>query len=223
MFVLDASGVDYITVNAGPNDDVTIRGIQFVSNFIHGGLSGVRFIGGHSLHIENCTFNGLTTAAISIMPTTPSSLIVRNSVLYSNASGVSLKPQAGGSLSAVFDHVTISSNTGGGIKIDTTSGPVTADIADSEISGNSGNGLNAVGGAGGPAMFNIHNSAIAKNAVAGIQVNGATAAAMIDTTLLDSNTTGATAVINGGHILTYGNNRIVGADGSGFTGSATLR
>jgi hypothetical protein len=56
---------------------------------------------------------------------------------------------------------------------------------------------------------------------AGVQVNGATAAAMIDTTLLDSNASGATAVINGGHMLTYGNNRIVGTPGSGFTGTAS--
>jgi hypothetical protein len=86
-----------------------------------------------------------------------------------------------------------------------------------------GNGLNAVGGAGGPAIFNISRSVIAKNGTAGVQVNGATAAAMIDTTLLDSNATGATAVVAGGHILTYSNNRIVGGAGSGFTGPAALQ
>jgi hypothetical protein len=48
-----------------------------------------------------------------------------------------------------------------------------------------------------------------------MQVNGATAAAMIDTTLLDSGATSATSVVGGGHMLTYGNNRIVGAAGSG--------
>ena len=97
-----------------------------------------------------------STLAILGQRTAPSSLIVRNSVFEQNGGGVSSKPQAGGSLSAVFDHVTISSNSGGGIKIDTTSGPVTADITDSVISNNGGNGLNAVGGAGGPAIFNIH-------------------------------------------------------------------
>ena len=45
---------------------------------------------------------------------------------------------------------------------------------------------------------------------------------MIDTTLLDSNAAGATSVINGGHMLTYGNNRIVGSSGLGFTGTAGL-
>ena len=46
---------------------------------------------------------------------------------------------------------------------------------------------------------------------------------MIDTTLLDSNGAGATITVNGGHMLTYGTNRIVAAAGSGFTGSAALQ
>jgi hypothetical protein len=49
------------------------------------------------------------------------------------------------------------------------------------------------------AMFNIEHSINAKNGQLGVQVNGATAAAMIDTTLLDSNTAGATLVAGGGH------------------------
>jgi hypothetical protein len=173
--------------------------------------------------LENIHITHANTAAILAPATVASTLIVKNCVFDAGPSGVFLKPSAGGSLSARFDHVTISSNSGGGIKIDTSNGAVTVDVTDSEISSNAGNGLNAVGSAGGPAMFSIHNSVIAKNGSAGVQVNGATAAAMIDTTLLDSNTNGATTVINGGHMLTYGNNRVVGAAGSGFTGSASLQ
>jgi hypothetical protein len=46
---------------------------------------------------------------------------------------------------------------------------------------------------------------------------------MIDATLLDSNLAGATSVVAGGHMLTYGTNRIVGPAGAGFTGSASLQ
>ena len=48
-------------------------------------------------------------------------------------------------MSAVFDHVTIANNLGGGIKIDTSNGSVTLDITDSVITNNGGNGINAVG------------------------------------------------------------------------------
>jgi hypothetical protein len=40
--------------------------------------------------------------------------------------------------------------------------------------------------------------------------------------LLDSNTTGATSVVAGGRILTYGNNSIIGTPGSGFTSTTPL-
>jgi hypothetical protein len=224
-FLLDGFGTDAITVNAGSNDDVTLRGLRFDGDgsIDIPDLTGVKFNSGGSLHIEDCTFTNYSTAGVSIAPNTASKVFIADTKIKANASGVLIKPSTGGSVAVSFNHLAITSNTGGGMKIDTTSGPITVDVTDSEISGNAGNGMNAVGGAGGPAMFNIHDSVIAKNGAAGVQVNGATAAAMLDTTLLDSNANGATAVVNGGHMLTYGNNRIVGTLGSGFTGSASLQ
>jgi len=49
------------------------------------------------------------------------------------------------------------------------------------------------------------------------------AAALVNSSVLDSNTAGATALIGAGRILTYGNNSIVGTSGSGFTGAAPLQ
>jgi hypothetical protein len=46
---------------------------------------------------------------------------------------------------------------------------------------------------------------------------------LIATTLLDQNVSGATSVVSGGNMFTYGNNDVVGGLGSGFTGTATLR
>jgi hypothetical protein len=172
--------------------------------------------------LENVHINHSSGFAILAQPSSPSVLIVKNCII-DDGPPLLLKPNPGGSLSARFDHVTIASGSGGGIKIDTTIGPVTVDVTDSEISSNAGNGLNAVGGAGGQVMLSISRSVIAKNGSAGVQVNGATAGVMIDTTLLDSNAAGATVVVGGGHMLTYGNNRIVGAAGSGFTASASLQ
>ena len=192
-------------------------GAGATTGIFHGGS------GASTMIFENCVFEKFPQEAFDIEPSGQLNLVIRNSRISNSGSGMLIKPPSGGSIKATFDHVVVTGNNGGGIKVDTTNGPVTVDITDSEISSNGGNGLNAVGGAGGPAIFNIHNGVIAKNGVAGVQVNGATAAAMIDTTLLDNNASGATSVVNGGHILTYGNNRIVGIDGSGFTGSAALR
>jgi hypothetical protein len=178
--------------------------------------------GGGTLILDDCVIEDIAGTGLDLEPTAPLNLVITNSRISNNAAGVLLQPASGGSVTATLNGVTIADNAGGGLKAVTTNGAVSVDISNSTIGNNTGNGLNAVGGAGGPAMFNIHDSVIAKNGAAGVQANGATAAAMLDTTLLDSNATGATAVVNGGHMLTYGNNRTVGSPGSGFTGTAPL-
>jgi hypothetical protein len=201
-----------ITINGGAV--VVLRNITFwnVSNPI--------ILNNGAVILDNVHIHNAIGSAIGAPSTAPSSIIVKNSVIDAGA-GVLLKPNSGSSVSARFDHVTIANNTSGGIKIDSTNGAVTVDVIDSDISNNSGNGLNAIGGAGGAAMFSISRSVLANNGVAGVQANGASAAAILDTTLLDSNTTGATSIIAGGHVLTYGNNHVVGSSGSGFNGTPT--
>jgi hypothetical protein len=174
--------------------------------------------------LENCAVADGSGVGLDIEPNGPLNLVIRNCRVSNGATvAVVLKPAAGGSINATFDHVTVTKNGGGGVRIDSTNGPVTVDVTDSVITNNAGNGIGVVGGAGGAAMLSIHNTVIAKNGQAGVSSSGATAGVMVDTTLLDSNGTGATLVASSGHILTYSNNRIVGTAGSGFTGSATLQ
>ena len=62
------------------------------------------------------------------------------------------------------------------------------------------------------------------NAVAGVQANSANAGVLVATTLFDQNTAGALSVVAGGKLFSLtGNNSIVGAQGSSFTGSAALK
>ena len=227
-YVMFGTNIDLITVSAGVNDVVIVRGLEFESSEQSGkspGLTGVHLISGGALHIENCTFRNFSGAGIAFTPTNAATLYVANSTTQHNGAGVLINPGSGGSVAASFDYVAFTENTGGGLKAQTTtSGPVMVDISNSTISYNAGNGLNAVSGAaGGVNMLNIKNSVIARNGSAGVQVNGANSAALINNTLLDSNGTGATTAINGGRVLTYGNNSIVGASGSGFTGPAALQ
>jgi hypothetical protein len=184
--------------------------------------NGIYFLGG-TLILENVHFVGAIVNEINAQPSTPSKLIVRNCIFDHGGAAIVLKPAAGGSLSVQFDHVTIVGNAAGGIKIDTTNGPVTVDITDSVIRDNGGNGVNAVSPGANQNIVSIKNSVIAENGSAGVQANGANAAILVQTTLFDQNVAGATSVVGGGHISTYGNNSIVGSSGSGFTGSAALQ
>ena len=206
-----------LTIN-GAGILVTLKNLTIAQ----GSPTGITYQEGAGLILDNVRIITSITA-ISVTPTTAAKLVVSNSVFGNNNSGVVIKPGAGGSVFASFDHVTVANNTGGGMKTDTTSGPITVDISNSTVSNNTGNGMNAVGGAGGPNMLSIKNSVIAASGAAGIQANGSTAAALVNNTLLDSNASGATAVLNGGRVLTYGNNSIVGSSGSGFTGPAALQ
>jgi hypothetical protein len=197
-----------------------LRGLTFGKTSFFGHII---FAGKGTLILEDCTFVDFPNTSLQIQPNGPLNLVIKNSRVSNNGSGILLKPVAGGSIKATFDHVVITGNTGGGIKADSTNGVVNLDITDSEISNNGGNGLNAIGAGASQNMLNLSRTVIAKNGVAGLQANGANAAALVDTTLFDTNTNGATSAVGGGHILTYGNNRIVGSPGSGFTGSAALQ
>src|SRR5580698_1354410 len=210
------------TLTLSGDQTVRIRNLTFSG--LPGGISAIKVRGsGTTLIIENCVFENFSGAALDIEPTGALNLVITNSTIQHNASGILIKPIMGASVTATFNGVTIADNTGGGMKTDTTNGAVSVDISNSTINNNTGNGLNAVSGAGGTNMLNIRNSVIARNGTAGVQANGANAAALIDMTLLDSNASGALATINGGRLLTYGNNRIVGSAGSGFTGPAPLQ
>lgn len=212
-----AGSIDGLTVDNGAV--VTLKNVTIGGNT----ENGIYFVGSGTLILENVHFIGAIVDLIYAQPSSPSRLIVRNCVLDNGGAGIYLKPAAGGSLSVQLDHVIIADNTGGGIKVDTTNGPVTVDITDSIIRDNGGNGVNAVSPGANQNMVSIKNSVIAENGAAGAQANGANAAILLQTTLFDQNAAGATTVINGGHISTYGNNSIVGGIGSGFTGTASLQ
>jgi hypothetical protein len=121
-------------------------------------------------------------------------------------------------VTATFDGDTITNN-GGGLHTDTTNAPVSVDISNSTISYNVNNGIAIVTGPGGSNTVNFSHDVVASNGQAGIEASGIFAIAFVDTTLLDRNAAGATAAPNGGKLITYNNNRIIGGLGSGFTGS----
>jgi hypothetical protein len=204
--------------------EVTLRGLDIQG----GGITstppvGVNITAAAIVRLENCKISGFGTAGVKVAPTAGNVTVkIQDSTISANGSGVLVAPTGSGSVSMSIERSRIENNSGGGVKTDTTSGAINASISDSSVSFNNGNGLNAVSGSGAQNMLSLTRDIIALNGTAGVQANGATSAVLIDTTLLDSNTAGATTSVAGGRLLTYGNNRIVGSSGSGFTGPATL-
>lgn len=204
----------------GSNLTLTFRNMTF--NGVGGATSaiGVGSGGSGTLIFENCAFANFSGLALDIAPAAALNIVIRNSRISNSGGGIRLKPAAGGSITATFDHVTFTGN-GGGIRADSTDGTVDLDVTDSVISNNTSNGIVAIAGIN-QNIVSIKSSVIAKNGAAGVVANGVNAGVLVATTLLDQNVTGATSVVSSGNIFTYGNNDIVGSIGSGFTATAAL-
>ena len=231
-----------------PNIHVTLRGLDIVSPFANtaGGIvvsqnadllleqcrvqgiwtnpgTAISFQSGGRLTIRDSLIHDNTGGGIDLVPGSGNlEVAIQNTIISGNSYGISVKPSNGATVYATFDHVTITQNNGGGLKSDTTNGGATLDVSGSTISNNGGNGINAVGGGGGQNIVSIQKSVIARNGGAGVQANGATAGVLLATTLLDQNGSGATSIVSGGNMFSYGTNSIVGGFGSGFNNTATL-
>ena len=185
------------TVLLGP---ITFFGKNVVLKFQHMGFSSatnvINFVGGGgTLIFEDCVLDDNGGVALDIEPGAPLNLVIKNSRISNNtAAGVLIKPASGGSVTATFDGVTITNNAGG-LRTDSTNGAVRVDITNSTISNNANNGLIAIGGAGGQNMVSVRNDVIASNGQAGIEASGGNAAVLVNNTLLDSNTLGATSAV----------------------------
>jgi hypothetical protein len=204
-----------------------LNGLDFQTNVV-----GVLINNASQVNIENCLILNNSFAGIDVLPNidgtsqtlaTSFNVKIKDSTLTGNSAGIRITPTTATPINVVVDRTAIDNNAGGGVKADGTSGgPITVSISDSSISMNPGNGVNAVGPSNN-AIVNLNNNVIASNGDAGIQANGANAAVVVNNTSILNNTVGATATVSGGRQITYGNNRIIGNVGSGFTGTLSLQ
>jgi hypothetical protein len=220
-------GGNAITINAGVK--VTLRGLTIYSVDPPGcfpGSIGVDITAGATVRIENCKIFGFSSAGVDVEPNSGLAVVkIQDSTITQNGGGVLVAPTGSATVDFSIDRSRVESNNGGGVKTTTNvfEGQINASISDTSLSFNSGNGVNVVSGSSAQSMMALTRDIIALNGASGVQANGATAGALVDTTLLDGNATGATAALNGGRILTYGNNRIIGNAGSGFTSATPLQ
>jgi len=199
------SGTNGITVAAGANDVVVLRGLDLQG--INGtGLVGVRFTTGKALHVEDCVINAFGTHGISFEPTVlTSQLFVKNTVISqiapasTTAAGVNV---VGGT--ATLDHVTIT-NSANGI-VASTNAKVT--VHQANISGQTLAGISA----GAMTSVSIERSVIAANGT-GVQGDVGSTVRLSDT-MLSHNTVGLS-----GDVTSFGNNRV--AAGNGTNGAPT--
>ena len=216
-----APGTSGITINAGANDAINLRGLAF-NGYGETGASGVVFNSGSRLQINHCSFQGFATAGIAFTPGTDSAttaqMFVAESTIVGNAGGVLVKPTAGIAASVTLFQVHIDQNSGDGLIADGTggSGPIQVAMGDSSASFNASNGI-AVTSAQASVKVDAIRTTIAANGLAGIQSQGGTASVTVGSSQVRGNATGLQS-IGGGALLSYANNQVTG---NGSNGSFT--
>src|SRR5229473_3388543 len=89
------SGTNGIVISAGAGHTVTLRNLRIngVAGTGTGGLTGVQFVNGAALHIENCTIFGFTQMGISILTTSasPTSVFVTDTVISNSTGGIGVR------------------------------------------------------------------------------------------------------------------------------------
>jgi hypothetical protein len=211
-----ASGTNGIVVNAGANDVVTIRNLSI--NGAGGGLNGIRFLAGGTLHVENCVIANFSQKGIDFEPVAASTLFIKDTIIRNNnnvlnGGAVFLKPGAAGSINATLDGVRMEGNLFAIRAEDRTTVAVTDSIAAS----NSSNGILAFSSAQ-PVVIYLESCLVANNSAAantpGIQSRGAQAVVRISNVAVVNNGNGLLPTL-GGSIISFGNNRIAGNNSNG--------
>ncbi len=187
-----------IVVQAAAADVVVLRGLDLFG--VTGALSGVRFVSGKALHVEDSTIANFTTGISFEATTAAPQLFVKNTTITNcSTAGISL---TGGV--ATLDKVTLTNSAKGLV----TTLAAKATLHGANVSGHAQHGVHAQG----TSQVSIERSVIAANTVGVLGETGTTV--RLSDTMLSHNTTGLS-----GDVTSFGNNRV--AAGNATDGAPT--
>lgn len=196
-----AAATNGITVNAGANDVVVLRGLD-IEGF-GTGLKGINFIAGGQLHVDRCTIKGFTQPGINFAPTGNSQLFVRGTMSRGNSRGILVRSTAGAARASI-ESTSVDGNDSTGIRVQDNADVTLRNVV---ASGNGQAGL-SVGPSAGTANVAIEGSTLANNGTGILSGGGGgTAVVRVATTTITGNAIGLD-IDPGGSILSFGNNRI---------------
>ncbi|HVG11279.1 MAG TPA: right-handed parallel beta-helix repeat-containing protein [Thermoanaerobaculia bacterium] len=205
-----ASLTNGVTVNAAATDRVVLRNLSI--NGAGNGLSGVRFLAGKSLVLDNVTISGFTTRGISVALAANGDVFVKNSHITKCGVGVFASTTVG--LARVsIENSSIVGNTTNGIEGSTSS---RINVSNSLISGNGTNGVLANSGT---TRIALTTCQVSFN-VTGINASVGSSIIRLSDNDIFNNDTGVDIVA--GTIETAGNNRIAGNNASDVLPPASI-
>ena len=200
--VLGLNDVPGFLINAGASDVVVLRGI----NIQGAGGSGIKFLAGGKLYVEDCRIFGFLEKGIDFVPSANSELFVKDTTIRNNGgAGIQIQPGAGGSVKATIDHCELDGNKNGLSVLDNSR----VTIRDSVTSHNGTNGVVLTASAAGAPEVSVENCFVTNNGSYGVKVNGNKAVARLSGSTVTANDTGLFSG-GGGIIDSYGDNNVDG-------------
>jgi hypothetical protein len=194
-----------ITVAAGPGDVVVLRGLAVRAT--QSGTSGVRFVSGKALHLEDVHVQGFTGHGVDFQPEAGGRLFARNLVASGNGGAGVRVASSAGEASALLQRSAARANASG---VSVGAGAKVT-LYEATASGNSGAGLDVSVDGEGRAELNVEGASLTHNAL-GVRAAAATGEARVrlSRALVADNTTAPVAREGRGDVLSFGNNRVVG-------------
>jgi hypothetical protein len=203
------SGTPGMTVNAGVNDTVILRGLDF--NGAGQGTQGINFVGGGTLIVEKSTIENFTGNGIDFTNNNAATLIVTDVAIRNNAAnGILVAPTAGAGANVVLDQARLISNTLAGFRLDnsnTSNSTISASVSNSVSSKNAGAGFTAFSHTPNTNIgvrLVLEHSVSSFNAT-GLNSNGPSAVIVVGSSMVAHNGTDLN-VLNTGVVATKQNN-----------------
>ena len=204
-----SSLVNGVIINAGVNDRIVLRNLNI--NGAGNGSTGIRFLGGLHLTLENVRIQGTTGIGVDVNKSASGNLYIHNAYITQTGTAVRLFTGAGG-INAILDNVKIDAVTGNGLEV--ASGSTVATIANSAITNVTGSALITTGGG----FINADKNVFAKNTT-GANAQASGSSIRISNNAFNDNGT-ALAAGGTGTISSSNTNTIVGNIGINPNGGA---
>jgi len=200
-----------VTINAGVNDKVVLRNLSI--NGAGTALSGIRYIAGKDVIIENCSIAGFTNYGIEIALASNGTLSVNDTNISNNGIGIQASTANGFLARVSLDNVNIESSSTHGI-VGGFSSRIIA--SNSVISGNTSSGVLANSAT---TRITLTTCRVSFN---GTGINAAIAGSIIRLSDNDIGTNITGVAAGAGTIETAGNNRTSGNNATMPLGAPTI-
>jgi hypothetical protein len=210
----------YGLVIKGSGAIVTLRGLDINGALVSSGQSGISFVDGAVLNVENCTIrNFISGAATGILfsPSAAAQFFVSDTVISGNggavdsngSAGIQIAPSGSGNVNGHLQGVSAVANTVGlRVQGSASTGSINVTVRDSVFSGSAANGIEVDAGTA-VAQVLLEHVASTNNAQTGVAADSASAVVRMANSQVTGNGLG-TNPTNGAALLSYGNNQIDG-------------